>query len=184
MTRGHPTIVVQETHGNWSGLLRRQLAADNVSVTRVETLDDVCLQLRATTGGFFAVQIDEPSAAETLDWLCTARRRFRDAGFCGICSAQADAWAVYEAGASLVIGHPLEVPSLARLVRRYFAVRFSTLGGSAGVANMGVANTDVTDTGITAESVELSLPWSNETAWSVEKPRSVETPPVHRNKEA
>ena len=141
-------VVVHETCGNWAGLLRHQLIDDNntVTVLRVETLDSLTAQLGTDRRVCLAVQIARRSAVEHLDWLHGASRGYPDICFCGILADDGvDAWTVYEAGASLVIRHPLEIPNLARVVRRYFRAR-SPAANSAGSA-------------FTIESLWLNLPW-------------------------
>jgi hypothetical protein len=102
-------------------------------------------QLRSARHGCFVVQVDEQAAVASLNWLYRAQQCFPHACFCGILVEPIDSWAVYEAGATLVVSHPLDVLGLARVVRRYFAARF---------ASMASAGTEVT-----MESVWLSLPW-------------------------
>ena len=144
-------VVVQETHGNWSGLLRRQLMTDEVTVTRVETLEALDKQLQMAKRGCFTIQFDDASALDSINWLIDARTRYSDACFCGISSRVGpDDWVLYEAGVSLVVRHPLAVPSLARLVRRYFAIR--------------CASSRPAGTEITTEAVWLSLPWCDRSA--------------------
>lgn len=153
------TVIVQELSGNWAGLLRRQLSGDDIDVVRVETLDEMAIPLAANGWGVFALQIDLPGPAnanapragiEILNWLIESHRRFPHARFCGLSSKEALAWPIYEAGASLVIDHPLEVVKLARFVRQYHSTQgeFGRESQVAGTENV-------------CESLWLRMPWKD-----------------------
>ena len=152
-------VVIQESRGNWAGLLRRQLGSHRIAVQRVETLEELQQPLNSARFGVFAFQVEgfargavtsEESLSKILTWLVESRARFPNARFCGLSNETTIAWPIYEAGASLVIDHPLQVVHLARFVRRYVAnlvsteiVRESPLAGTENVC----------------ESLWLRLPW-------------------------
>ncbi len=143
-------IVVYEIEGNWAGLLRRRLANEGIPVERVETLAAFELGLTQVPSGCFGVQVTGEAVQDGLHWLYDASRRFPTACFVAIVKPNHPKWGFYEAGASLVIDHPFEIPTVARLVRRFLARR----AGS-------VRPTQNNSTDDLLKSMRSSLPWSS-----------------------
>ena len=89
---------------------------------------------------------------EVLNWIIDAKTRFPHTTFCGLSNDPVVGWPAREAGAALVIEHPLEIVKLAQFVRRYLAARF--------VAQID-SETLVDGTENVVESLWLKLPWAD-----------------------
>ena len=65
------TLFVCEFHGNWVGLLRRQLVRSQVEVivSKVEQRSELEQELARDAAGCIAIQVDAEKPDDTLEWL-------------------------------------------------------------------------------------------------------------------
>ncbi len=134
------TMFVCESGGNWVGLLRRQLVDGHVIVSKVEQNDELEEELTRDAAACMAIQADALHPEDTLAWLVRIKRRYPRAFILVVASPVIPKWPFFEAGASFVVSHALQVSDAGRVIRRFFRSRLPREK--------------------TSDSIRPSLPWS------------------------
>ena len=118
-------LLVYEARGNWVGLLRRQLVRSQVKVivSKVEQRSELEQELARDAAGCLAIQVDAEELDDTLGWLHRVTKCYPRVFILVIAPPFIPSWPFFEAGASFVISHALQVPSAVRVIRRFIHQR-------------------------------------------------------------
>ena len=119
------TLLVCEFGGNWVGLLRRQLVRSQVEVivSKVEQRSELEQELARDTAGCIAIQADSKKPEDTLEWLHRLTKCYPGVFILVIVPPFIPSWPFFEAGASFVVSHVLQVPGAVRVIRRFIHQR-------------------------------------------------------------
>ncbi len=119
------TLLVCEFGGNWVGLLRRQLVRSQVEVvvSKVEQRSELEQELARDAAGCIAIQVDAEKPDDTLEWLRRVSKCYPGVFILVIAPPFIPSWPFFEAGASFVVSHVLQVPGAVRVIRRFIHQR-------------------------------------------------------------
>ena len=119
------TLSVYTIHGNWVGLLRRQLALSQVKVivSKVQQRSELEQELSRDVFSCIAIQVDAEKPDDTLEWLHRVTPCYPGVFFLVIAPPFIPSWLFFEAGASFVVSHALQVPDAVRVIRRFIHQR-------------------------------------------------------------